>query len=327
MNLKESYQSHKNKCIKNASRIEAAINQITNLKEAVNLVMTGTEPSKQDFVRNKLGEFELPKGTLNRNTHGNAHVCRFDSLGHTEYYYISFSAKQYVREKEGFEDEDTYWILSISQLKNINLTYILVTDDGLYTADPKQFKHNRRTASLPKKDWIPLNNVEEKTYMDFTYLQMVDPSKNERVTGKFAVTFVLPSGNELYYSGTSKRDLYKRIFESEEFRQIDAISYNTFGYHFNKGTDWVIESGDKRIIAKFFQSVAEKKTKCTKKVKSLGEIEQELEEFEKENELLYTECVAYDKETIDRYLKRVPEDLRTIRSLRNYLRNPALWNS
>lgn len=105
--------------------------------------------------------------------------------------------------------------------------------------------------------------------------------------GKFAVTFILPSGNELYYSGTSKRDLYKRIFESEEFRQIDAISYNTFDYHFNKGTDWVIENGDKKIIAKFSQDVAEKKTKCTKKVKSLGEIEQELEDFEKEDNCFF----------------------------------------
>lgn len=326
MNFKESYQSHKNKCIKNASRIEAAINQLTNLKKAVNLVMTGVTPNKEDFVVNKIGEFRLPAGTLNRNLHGNAHVCRYDSNDHREYYYISFSSKKY-RGGEDFENEDTYWILSISQLKNTNLTYILVTDDGLYTADPKQFKRNRRTASLPKKDWIPLNNVEEKTYMDFTYLQMTDPTKKDRVTGRFAVTFILPSGNELYYSGTSKRDLYKRIFESEEFRQIDAISYNTFGYHFTKGTDWVIENGDKKIVAKFSQDVAEKKTKCTKKVKSLGEIEQELEGFEKEDNCFFeTETRLFDKSVIELYLKSLPEDLRTVRSLRNFLNNPALWN-
>lgn len=327
MNFKESYQSHKNKCIKNASRIEAAINQLTNLKNAENFVMTGNE-SSEVLLTNALGQFTLPKNTLNRDTHGNAHVCRFDSKGHAEYYYISFSSKKYYGDK-AFENEDTYWILSVNQLKNTDLTYILVTDDGLYTADPKQFKQNRRTGSLTKSNWISLENKEEKTFMDFKYLQMTDPTKKDRVTGKFEVTFVLPSGNELHYSGTSKRDLYKRIFESEEFKQIDAISYNTFGYHFNKGTDWVIENGDKKIVAKFSQDVTEKKTKCTKKVKSLGEIEKELEEFEKEDDNFFeTEVpVVYNAEVIERYLKRFPKELQTIRSLRNYLHNPALWNS
>lgn len=59
MTFKESYQLHKNKCIKNASRIEAAINQLTNLKNAENFVMTGNESSKV-LITNAFGEFTLP---------------------------------------------------------------------------------------------------------------------------------------------------------------------------------------------------------------------------------------------------------------------------
>lgn len=327
MTFKESYQSHKAKCIKNASRIEAAISQLTNLKEAENFVMTGKEVSEVVFT-NATGVYNLPVETLNRNKHGNAHVCRFDKYGHAEYYYISFSSKKY-QGAETFRDQDTYWILSKSQLKNTNLIYILVTDDGLYTADPSKFKPYRKTASLTKENWITLNNTEEKTYLNFTYLQMVDPVKGERTLGSFRVTFILPSGNTLHYEGTSKRDLYKKIFEAEELKQIDAISYNTFGYHFNKGTDWIIENGDKRIIAKFYQDTAERSTKGTKKVKTIGEIEQIInEEIEKDETFLedMESAVAYDPKIINKWLQRQPAELRTVASLRNYLNDPSLWS-